>query len=261
MKSRLFLTFAIALLSATSVQAQDWGNLKVKFTLEGKAPVPAKANVNKDIEVCGKHKLVDETFKINAENNGIQNVVIFLSPKPGAPKPKVHPDYAKGAKDVVLDNHDCRFEPHIVILQTTQNLVLKNSDTVGHNTKAEFFNNTSFNDLIPAGGSITKKLTKGESAFMPASCSIHPWMSARILVREDPYAAASDKDGNLRIDNIPAGKWTFTIWHEGCGFVTSGKKDGKATEWKKGKIDIDIKKGDTDLGEIKIPVNILTKTK
>ena len=261
MKSRLLFAFAIALLLASSARAQDWGNLKTKFILDGKAPSPDKVKVDKDIEFCGKHKLVDETFIINAENSGIKNVVIFLSPKPGAQKPKIHPDYDKGPAEVILDNHNCRFEPHIVIVRTTQNLVIKNSDMIGHNTKADFFNNTPFNDLIPAGGKITKKLTKGEAAFMPASCSIHPWMGAKILVREDPYAAASDKDGNLRMDNIPAGKWTFTIWHEGCGFVTSGKKDGKATEWKKGKIDIDIKAGDNDLGELKIPVAVLNKKK
>ncbi|MGI8979102.1 MAG: hypothetical protein ACR2FY_07750 [Pirellulaceae bacterium] len=261
MKSKLFSTIAMLLFVTSAAQAQDWGSLKARFILDGKAPIPAKANINKDIEVCGKHKLVDETFKINAESGAIQNVVIYLSPKPGAAKPKIHPDYDKAPANVVLDNHNCHFEPHIVIVRTTQKLVVKNTDSVGHNTKADFFNNTAFNDLIPSGGSITKSLTKPESAFMPISCSIHPWMSAKILVREDPYAAVSDEKGELTIENLPAGKWTFTIWHEGCGFVTSGKKDGKATEWKKGKIDIDIKKGVNDLGEIKIPVNILTKTK
>lgn len=260
MKFKVLLS--VVLFSIASVgYSQDWGTLKAKFILEGKAPIPEKSNINKDIEVCGKHKLVDETFKINAETGAIQNVVIFLSPKPGSAKPKIHPDYEKAPAEVVLDNRDCHFVPHIVILRTTQKLVLKNSDPVGHNTKADFFNNTSFNDLIPAGGSIAKTLSKAESAFMPASCSIHPWMSARILVREDPYAAASNEKGELSIENIPAGKWTFTVWHEGCGFVTSAKQGGKTVEWKKGKLDFEIKKGDNDLGEVKIPVSVLTKGK
>ena len=256
------LVLSIAALSVASVSyAQDWGTLKAKFILDGKAPMPEKANINKDIEVCGKHKIVDETYKINAETGAIQNVVVFLSPKPGSPKPKIHPDYEKAPTDVVLDNHNCHFVPHIVILRTTQKLVIKNSDPVGHNTKADFFNNTSFNDLIPAGGSIAKTLAKSESAFMPASCSIHPWMSAKILVRDDPYAAVINDKGQLTIENIPAGKWTFTVWHEGCGFVTSAKQGGKTVEWKKGKLDFEIKKGSNDLGEVKIPVSVLTKAK
>jgi hypothetical protein len=261
MKTRLLLAFAVALAASSSSQAQDWGNLKAKFILDGKGPVPDKLKVDKDVDVCGKHKLVDETYKINAETGAIQNVVIYLSPKPGTSKPKVHPDYEKAAAEVVLDNHNCHFEPHIVTVRTTQKLVVKNSDPVGHNTKADFFENTPFNDLIPAGGSITKSLTKPESAFMPLSCSIHTWMSAKILVRDDPYAAVSNDKGELTIANLPAGKWTFTIWHEGCGFVTSGSRNGKAEKWAKGKIDFEIKKGDNNLGEFKIPVDVLKKPK
>lgn len=262
MKMKLVLTLGLVFLAATAVPAQDWGTLKAKFVLDGKAPVPDKLKVDKDIMVCGKHKLVDETFIINPANNGIANVAVFLSVKPGGSKPNIHPDFAKSEKEnVVLDNHNCRFEPHILIMRTTQKLVVKNTDPVGHNTKAEFFNNTSFNDLIPAGGQIIKTLERPESAFMPVACSIHPWMSAKLLVREDPYAAVSGKDGSLQIENLPTGKWTFTVWHEGCGFVTSAKQGGKTVEWKKGKVDIDIKKGINDLGEIKVPVNILTKTK
>jgi plastocyanin len=261
MKTRLSFALAVAVAIPSVSPAQDWGNLKAKFILVGKPPTPEKLKVDKDIEVCGKHKLVDEKYKINAETGAIQNVVIYLSPKPGTPKPKIHPDYEKAAAEVVLDNHNCHFEPHIVTVRTTQKLVVKNSDPVGHNTKADFFENIPFNDLIPAGASITKTLTKPEGSFMPVSCSIHPWMSAKILVRDDPYAAVSNEKGELTIANLPAGKWTFTIWHEGCGYVQSGSRNGKAEKWTKGKIDFEIKKGDNNLGEFKIPVAVLDKPK
>ena len=258
----LLLTFSLVILTSVASQAQDWGNLKARFVLEGKAPVPAKAAITKDIEICGKHKIVDETLVVNPANNGIANVVVFLSVKPGGTKPTIHPEYAKTEKaDVILDNHNCRFEPHIVIMRTTQKLVIGNKDPMGHNTKADFFTNTSFNDLIPAGGKVVKTLDKPEAAPSPLSCSIHPWMGAKLIIREDPYAAVSDKDGKLEIKNLPTGKWTFTVWQEGCGYITSAKQGGKTVEWKKGKVDIDIKKGDNDLLEIKVPVEVLTKKK
>ncbi len=261
MKSKLKFTFAILLLATSAAQAQDWGSLKARFILDGKAPTSEKAKVDKDIELCLKHKIVDETFKVNAETGAIQNIVIFLSPKSGSPKPKIHPDFDKAPADVVLDNHNCRFTPHVFTIYTAQKLVIKNSDPVGHNTNANFFENISFNDQIPGGGKITKTLTKTESAPMPLTCGSHQWMSARILVREDPYAAVSNEKGELTIENIPAGKWTFAIWHEGCGFVTSGSRNGKAEKWAKGRIDFEIKKGDNNLGEFKIPVAILNKPK
>jgi hypothetical protein len=261
MKTKSLLVFVFAIAGFSVSQAQEWGNLKAKFILDGKPPVAEKLKVDKDVAFCGMHKLVDETFKINAETGAIQNMVLFLSPKPGAAKPQVHPDYEKAPATVELDNHNCHFEPHIVLMRTTQKLVIKNSDMVGHNTKADFFENTPFNDIIPAKGSITKPLPKAESAFMPLSCSIHPWMSAKILVRDDPYAAVSNEKGELTISNLPVGKLTFTIWHEGCGFVVSGQQAGKEKKWTKGKIDVEIKKGDNDLGEFKIPVAVLNKPK
>jgi hypothetical protein len=261
MKTRLLFAFAVAFAVPTISQAQDWGNLKAKFILDGKPPTPDKLKVDKDVEVCGKHKLVDETYKINAETGAIQYVVVYLTPKPGTPKPKIHPDYEKGAAEVVLDNHNCRFEPHVISIRTTQKLVIKNSDPMSHNTKADFLENTPFNDLIPPGKSITKTVSKVESVPTLLTCSIHTWMGAKILIRDDPYAAVSNDKGELTIANLPAGKWTFTIWHEGCGYVSSGTRNGKAEKWLKGKIDFEVKKGDNNLGEFKIPVNVLKKPK
>ena len=40
------------------------------------------------------------------------------------PKPKIHPDYDKDAKaEVMVDNENCRFEPHVPAIRTGQTLV------------------------------------------------------------------------------------------------------------------------------------------
>ena len=53
---------------------------------------------------------------------------------------------------MVLDNKDCRFDPHVAFVQTGQTLVIKNSDTVGHNSNVATIKNPPSNNLIPAGG-------------------------------------------------------------------------------------------------------------
>ena len=64
-------------------------------------------------------------------------VSIFLGPSD--PVPPIHEDYKKAAKEpVILDNLKCRFHPHVAVLQVGQPLILKNSDSVGHNTKIDF---------------------------------------------------------------------------------------------------------------------------
>lgn len=250
----LAIAAAIVMFAAPSADAQGWGNLKGKFVFEGTAPEAQKLVINKDVQVCGNHGLVDESLLVD-KNGGIANVVVALYLKPGAKGPAVHESYKDSAKsDVVLDNHNCRFAPHVTLLRTSQPLIVKNSDSVGHNTKADLLKNKPFNDLIPAGGSLTKSLTSEEILPMQVSCSIHPWMRGYLVVRDDPYMVVSAEDGTFEIKNIPAGKHTFRAWQESAGYVQKVKLNGKATDWAKGRFDVEIKNGaDVDLGEIKIP--------
>ena len=257
---RMIVTLALLALSAPAF-AEDWGDLHLKFKLDGVAPPPGKLVIDKDQAICGKHALFNETLTVGKDGQ-LPNLVVFISPKAGTKVP-VHKDYEKTAKaEIVMDNSKCRFDPHIVVLRTTQKLKLGNKDAIGHNTKADFFSNTPFNDLIPAGGSIVKSLTKAETTPSPVSCSIHPWMSGKLLIREEPYAGVSDAEGVLKLAHVPAGKWTFTVWHESCGFVTKAKVGGKEVTWAKGKAEFEITKdGGKEPIEVMISVDTLIKKK
>lgn len=255
-KNLILALIAVSFAVGTAqVQAQGWGNLKGKFVFDGSAKDPAKLAITKDAEVCGKHGLVDESL-IVGKDGGIANVLVSLYLAPGAKAPAIHESYESDAKaEVVLDNNKCRFEPHITLLRTTQTLVIKNSDPVGHNTKADLIKNKPFNDLIPAGGML-KKSPFGTEEILPmqVSCSIHPWMRAHLVIRKDPYMTVSAEDGTFEIKNIPAGKHNFRAWQESAGYIQKVSVKGKAESWAKGRFEVTIKNGeDFDLGEIKIP--------
>jgi hypothetical protein len=243
---------AMVVLTAGSAHAQ-WGDLKLRFVVDGKAPAPAPLDITKDAAVCANPKnpkLVNESFVVG-KDGGIKNVIVFLVPEKGS-KVKIHNSYAASEKaEVELDNKSCRFEPHVALVRTGQTLVLKNSDPVGHNSKLDFFANTPQNPIIPANGAFPIKpadLSKAEKRPTPVSCSIHPWMSGYVLVQDHPYMAVSDENGVVEIKNVPAGKHTFQAWQEGVGYVVSS---GKA-KFVKGKADITIKDGANDLGEFKV---------
>lgn len=242
--------------------AAEWGNLKGRFVYEGTPPTPPAINVDKDQAVCAKHKLVVEKLLVDS-SGGLANVIVYLRDK----NPTVSPAYDASAKDVVtLDNKECHFIPHVVLLRTTQTLDIKNSDPIGHNTKADFINNPSFNNLIPADNDMKLVdkdgkpiLTKEEGLPMPFSCSIHTWMAGVILIRSNPYMAVSTADGTFEIRDLPAGKeMDFQFWHEAAGNLKGVAGKGVTADTK-GRVKIKIKPGVNDLGDIKVPAKLLNK--
>ena len=245
---KTFVWTMLLTLAAAPAMAQEWGNLKMRFLLDGTPPPAKKLDITKDTDFCGKFDLKEETFTVG-KGGELANVVVYLSPKLGS-KPKIHPSYEELLKqEVKIDNSKCRFEKHVTFIRTGQKLVIGNVDPMGHNTKADFFNNKSFNDLIPAKSSITKVFDKAEATPSNISCSIHPWMAAHLLILDHPYAAISNEKGELEIKNLPVGKHTFTVWHEPRFVAKITGVDLK----RGGKWDIEIKAGDNDKGDLKIP--------
>jgi len=255
-----YLMITCLLLSASAVQAADWGDLSVTFVYDGTAPAPPKARVDKDVAYCGKFDVVDEALLVNPKNGGVANVVSFLYVARGKKEPSVHPDYEKSAKDEIkLDNNKCRFAPHMTILRTSQTLLVGNSDTVGHNTNITTLSNPAQNILVPSGGELKMNFPAEERFPVQVACNIHPWMQGKVLIKDHPYVAISDADGKLTIKNLPTGKWTFQFWHERPGYVTDVTVAGKKTSWKRGRVDVTIKAGQNDLGIVKLAPSVFVE--
>jgi hypothetical protein len=247
------LVFALAALLGTDSFAEGWGGLKGRFVYDGEAPAPQPLKIDKDQEVCGKHKLVDESLVVGP-NGGLKNIVVYIHVNQGETTPPVHPDLVKAKEQpVVFDNLNCRFEPRVTLLQTDQTIMLANSDPVAHNTKVNTLTNAPINPLIPAGGKLPQKFSAPERLPAQAGCSIHPWMVGWIVIKEHPYMAVTDENGEFEIKNIPAGTWTFQFWQEKAGYLDKVTMNGKQVDWKRGRVDLDIKDGATlNLGEVKV---------
>ena len=190
----------------SSAKAADWGNLKGRLVFEGDAGTPPKINVNKDVEFCSKHNLVDETLSIG-EKDGLQNAFIYVYVKRGK-SVDIHPDLeAPGGDVAILDNKGCRFEPHTILVRTGQPLEIRNSDQgIGHNTNAQtLLQNPKFNEQVSNDSPINKVFEKTEPYPAEVACNVHPWMKSYLLIRDNPYMATTAKDGRFEIKNLPAG--------------------------------------------------------
>ena len=81
-----------------------------------------------------------------------------------------------------------------------------------------------------------------------------------VAVKDDPYFAVSGKDGGFEIQNLPAGSWTFQVWHEKARFVTEVQRNGQPASWSKGRFTIEIAPdGTADLGEIRVAPSLFGK--
>jgi plastocyanin len=232
---------------ASAASADEWGTLKGRFVFGGDAAAPAALTIDKDVEVCGKHNLVNEEVVVG-DDKGVANVVVFVRDK----KVKVKPELEAAAKEgmPVLDNRNCRFEPHVLFVQAGQELVIKNSDPVGHNSNISTVKNAPSNNLIPSGGQVTAKFTTDEAVPAQVTCNIHPWMKGWIVVRDNPYATVSKADGSFEIADLPAEEVELQFWHEKAGYIGEMTIGGKKETVKKGRMKKAIKAGDNDLGEI-----------
>lgn len=234
--------------------AEEWGNLKGTLQFDGDPAAPSQLTVNKDIEVCGKEKLYDESMQVSAENKGLANAVIYLYLGRGD-SVTPHPNYESDAGGKVrIDNIECRFEPHVVALRTSQTLIIGNKDPVGHNTKIDSAEQ-GINPIVPADSEMEHKFQFDERRPVPVSCSIHPWMKGWLLLKDHPYFAVTDENGSFEIANLPAGKWEFQFWHEKAGYLKKVSTSLGETS-RKGRLEVEIKAGDNELGTVSVPATL-----
>ena len=184
-----FMAALVVAAFCSVTESAEWANLRGRFVYDGTPPAPKKLIPNKDVAFCGKFEIPDERLIVNQENGGIADIVIYLRKKPK----RISPAY----DEVLLDNINCRFDPHVQLFRTGQTLVVGNKDAIGHNSNFAMFRNALPNQLIPALGSFKSQIPDAEPFPVKVACNIHPWMSAVLVVKDHPYVAISDTNGKF----------------------------------------------------------------
>ena len=234
-----------------SIGSAEWGDLQGQFVYDGDLPVRKLILITVDEAYCGKFKLRKEEIVVDPATKGVANVIVWLYRSRSDAAPPVHESYAKTEKaEVNLDSTHCRIDPHVSLLRTTQTLVLRNTDPIADGLKITSLKNKPLNVMIPIRGELLYSFRKPERLPVSVSCPVHGWESGWLLVQEHPYMAVSAADGKFEIKNLPAGEWTFQFWHEQSGYLRQVKRNGKQETWQRGRLEIDIKPGENDLGKV-----------
>ena len=126
--------------NALGQDVSQWGDLSGQFLWEGE--LPALKNIQ--VTTCPSigSEIENETLIVNAKNRGIANIAVYLAPSTTSVL-NVHPMYDRTADaKVELQMKHGRFLPRILLMRTSQVMNQVNKDSIGHNAKIDFFDNS-----------------------------------------------------------------------------------------------------------------------
>ena len=118
-----------------------------------------------------------------------------------------------------MDQFNLTFVPHVIAIQMGTTIDFPNSDSVRHNVLSPPDCPIQFN-LGTYDVGVVKHVTFDKPGEIPLLCNVHAEMSAFVLVLENPYFSLTRRDGVFNIENVPAGTYKLSAWHEKFRTVT-----------------------------------------
>lgn len=199
------LTMMTGVLLAAGVLSAGAADVVGKITLAGTPPAEKTLPLD---PACGKlwpSEKPTTRFYVTGEGNGLAEVFVYLQ-KDGLTS-------ETPAKAVLLDQKGCEYVPYVLGMQTGQKLLVRNSDPVLHNVHGTPRINKQFNLAQMAGGKDIERIFEFPEVFVRFKCDVHPWMFAYVGVMPHAYHAVTDKNGNFKIEGVPAGEYTIVAFH------------------------------------------------
>ena len=169
--------------------------------------------INNDPEICDpeSHKTRDLERLIVGPQGGVANTVVFLK-NISSGKAMDIPEPRR-----FLDQKQCRYEPHILLVPEKGPLQLKSSDAVLHTVHMD--GAATYNLPFPFINQVVSR-TMPSAGLANVRCNGgHAWMNAEILVVPHPYYAVTDESGRFELTGVPPGEYEIVAWHEGWKVV------------------------------------------
>ena len=138
---------------------------------------------------------------IQGQSNS-SNVVVYIE--------GIRGDFSPPKVPQEMNHVNLRFQPTVLAVLRGTTVPFPNSDPVFHSA-------FSVSPSNPFDLGIYRKGREKSARFknpgiVKIFCRIHSHMHATILVLENPYFVMTDKEGNYRIQNVPAGTYTVHVW-------------------------------------------------
>ena len=137
----------------------------------------------------------------------IANVIVFLKDPPKRAEP------APATATIV--QKDEAFVPRVVAVTRGSTIEFPNSDPFFHNVFSLSRGATFDLGRYPRGESRSRRFPN--AGLVKVYCHIHSHMTASIMVFDHPYFRIPGADGAFTLDDVPAGTYQVSAWHERIG--------------------------------------------
>lgn len=144
-----------------------------------------------------------EISVVDADSSPVPNVAIYVT-QDGATR-------ASATASAVMDQHDTRFEPHILVIQKGTKVEFPNSDVVAHHV----YSFSKPNDFVLPlyKGDPHKPVMFEHDGIVTLGCNIHDQMLGYIVVVDTDIFGVTDAAGILSVVlDDTGGAATVSIW-------------------------------------------------
>ncbi len=207
----------------TSTAASVSGTVK----FEGTAPKPTKIDMSQDPACAAGSSEPNMTQTVVADGGNLANVYVYVKDGLG------DRTFDTPKDPVTIDQHGCRYIPHVLGVMASQPIKIINSDNTTHNIHPSPTINREWNESqAPKSPPLDKSFPR-EEVMMQVKCNQHPWMKMFVNVSKNPFYAVTGKDGKFEIKGLPPGEYTIAARQEKLGEQTmkvtlAAKQDGTA---------------------------------
>jgi len=200
----------------------------ISGTVKWSGPRPHEEGfpVTKDPQICDpeSRKKVDLERLIVGPQGGVANTIVFLK-NISSGKAMDLPQPRRS-----LNQKQCRYEPHILLVPQNDVLQMKSSDATLHTVHMS--GASSFNLPFPYTNQVISR-TMETPGLVNLECNGgHVWMNAEMMVVSHPYYAVTDESGRFELRDVPPGHYQVVAWHEGWSITSHQNSFDVLTEKK-----------------------------
>jgi hypothetical protein len=123
------------------------------------------------------------------------------------------------AEPVAVNIVGGRFVPHGLGVRAGQPVAITNGDPMTQNFHSMPLRSDAANRVLKPGEIINVIYNKSERFPVRATCDFYPGMQTYHLALDHPWFAVTNAEGAFEIDDLPAGRHEFLVWHERVGYL------------------------------------------